>query len=73
MHHSNATLTVRRVTVKMIVRVLALASLFLLKLITEVVAEFFCERYGVDAVKRLCKFEQFDFEIKKNEADLKFL
>ena len=61
---------------KMIVRVLALVFLFLLKLrfpANKSVAEIICKRYGVDAVKRLRKFEKLDFKIRKNEADLEFL
>ena len=60
----------------MIVRVLALVFLFLLKLrfpANKSVAEIICKRYGVDAVKRLRKFEKLDFKIWKNEADLEFL
>ena len=60
----------------MIVTVLALVFLFLLKLrfpANKSVTEIIRKRYGVDAVKRLRKFEKLDFKIRKNEADLQFL
>ena len=63
LHYSNADLSVRRVTVKMIVRVLALVFLFLLKLrfpANKSVAEIIQIRYSVDAAKRLHKFEKLD-------------
>ena len=76
MHRSNAALSVRRVAVKIIVRVLAQVFLFLLKLrfpTNKSVAEIICKRYGVDTVKGLRKFEKLDFKIRKNEAGLEFL
>ena len=39
------------------------------KLVTEIIRKI----YNAEAVKRLRKFEKFDFKIRKNEADLKFL
>ena len=76
LHRSKAALSVRRVTLKMIVRVLVLVFLFLLKLrfpANKLVAEIICKRYGADAVKPLRKFEKVDFKTWKNEVDLEFL
>ena len=73
LHRSNAALRVRRVIAKMIVRVLALVFLFLLKLrfsANKSVAEIIRKRYGSEAVKWLRKFENLDFKIRKNEANL---
>ena len=76
LHRSNVALNVRCVTVKMIVRVLALVFLFLLKLrfpANKSVAGIIRKRFSVDAVKRLRKFEKFYFKILKNEADSEIL
>ena len=73
LHRSNAALRVRRVIAKMIVRVLALVFLFLLKLrfpANKSVVEIIRKRYGSEAVKWLRKFENLDFKIRKNEANL---
>ena len=69
LHRSDAALIVRRVTLKMIVRVLTLVFLFLLKRrfpANKSVAEIIRKRYGADAVKRLRKFEKIDFKTQKN-------
>ena len=61
-------MSVRRVTVKTIVRVLALVFLFLLKLrfsANKSVAEIIRIRYSIDAVKRLHKFEKLDLKFEK--------
>ena len=73
LHRSNAALRVRRVIAKMTVRVLALVFLFLLKLrfpANKSIVEIICKRYGSEAVKWLSKFENLDFKIRKNEANL---
>ena len=70
LHRSNAALSVRRVTIKMIVRVLALIFLFLLKLrfpANKSGAEVSCKTYGADVVKRLHKFKKLDFIIRKTK------
>ena len=59
LHRSNAALSVRRVTLKMIVRVLVLVFLFLLKLrfpANKLVVEIIRKRDGANAVKPLRKF-----------------
>ena len=73
LHRSNVALRVRRVIGKMIVRVLALVFLFLLKLrfpANKSVVEIIRKRYGSKAVKWLRKFENLDFKIRENKANL---
>ena len=60
----------------MIVKVLTLVFLFLIRLrfpSKKSITEIMHKRYGSNTVKQLRIFEKFDYKVRKNQGDLKFL
>ena len=61
---------------KMIIRVLSLVFLFIVRLrfpLDKSIVNIILSRYNDEIIKQIQRFEELDFKIQKNEADLDFL